>query len=281
VKLLRPATIASVAAVTASLVLSCGGEVEVGAFVGSGGSGSTSANGTGGGAGSGVCEPASCQTHVYACGDCVDNDSDGLIDAEDPDCLGPCHNAEDTFFGSIPGQGGSGCSQDCYFDQDSGSGNDRCDWDRSCDPLEVAPECPYDPDNAACESFLAEQPQRCTDACAPLTPNGCDCFGCCRFPGATTAIWLGSEVDGMPSCSLEFVDDPTRCFPCTQVPSCLNTCEDCELCVGKRELADDCTSDAGTTEQCPPGFQPCGLSGQSACPSGYYCITGCCIQTVR
>lgn len=30
-----------------------------------------------------------CQGHTYQCGDLVDNDNDGLIDYQDPDCLGP------------------------------------------------------------------------------------------------------------------------------------------------------------------------------------------------
>jgi len=35
-------------------------------------------------------------------------------------------------------------------------------------------------------------------------------------------------------------------------------------------------SDGGTSMQCPPGTQVCGLPGQAPCASGYYCITGCC-----
>jgi hypothetical protein len=67
------------------------------------------------------------------------------------------------------------------------------------------------------------------------------------------------------------LNDPTRCKPCTQVPSCLNTCEHCELCVGKTTLPLDCVS-----QTCPAGVTPCGLPGQAACPAGLSCITGCC-----
>lgn len=35
-----------------------------------------------------------CPKQVYQCGDLIDNDGDGLIDAEDPDCLGPCDDTE-------------------------------------------------------------------------------------------------------------------------------------------------------------------------------------------
>jgi hypothetical protein len=39
-----------------------------------------------------VCEDAGVVRH---CGDCIDNDGDGLVDLDDPDCLGdPCHLGE-------------------------------------------------------------------------------------------------------------------------------------------------------------------------------------------
>src|SRR5258706_9079200 len=85
----------------------------------------TGATGTGGNTG---CVVATCQGHVYACGNCIDDDGDGFIDMQDPDCLGPCHNAENTYYGSIPGQAGPACDVDCYFDQDFGRCNDNCFW---------------------------------------------------------------------------------------------------------------------------------------------------------
>src|SRR5258706_13772445 len=100
---------------------------------------------------------------------------------DDPDCLGPCQNREDSLSGAIPGQNHPACEQDCYFDQDSGSGNDGCSWTHSCDALSVAPS--YDPEGAQCAypSDPAEQ-AACTARaaqtaegnalCLPLTPNG-------------------------------------------------------------------------------------------------------------
>ncbi|MCA9639362.1 MAG: hypothetical protein KC492_01680, partial [Myxococcales bacterium] len=61
----------------------------------SGGSAGTTA-GTGAG-GSGACVQTMCQAHLYKCGNCIDDDNDGLIDSEDPDCLGPCDNTEDSY----------------------------------------------------------------------------------------------------------------------------------------------------------------------------------------
>ena len=94
------------------------------------------------------CQVATCQGKVYACGDCIDNDGDCQIDSADDQCLGPCDNTEDSFYGGIPGQNNSPCKSDCYFDQDTGSGNDDCYWSHKCDPLEVAPN--YPPEGSQC-----------------------------------------------------------------------------------------------------------------------------------
>jgi hypothetical protein len=247
---------------------------------------SSSAGGTGG------CgqAPSVCQGHIYQCGDLVDNDGDGLIDSEDPECIGPCDNTEESYYGAIPGQSGSPCTADCYFDQDTGSGNDDCFWNHHCDPHEVPPNyypehqlvsaCAYNPTTsipgtaATCAALYAAQSHVCHDFCDPLTPNGCDCFGCCELPaGSGKYVWLGSE-DGsrIGSCTSDAAGDPAKCAPCEPVPSCLNPCDPCELCIGKRTVAPGCAE----TEQCAPGIKPCGLPSQGCCPHGQYCISGCC-----
>ena len=73
-----------------------------------------------------VCTVTNCQTHTYQCGDCIDNDGDGLTDSQDPDCLGVCDNNEGGFNTDIPGGNAAPCKMDCYFDQDTGDGNDDC-----------------------------------------------------------------------------------------------------------------------------------------------------------
>jgi hypothetical protein len=256
-----------------------------------------------------------CQGHLYACGDGVDNDGDNLVDSDDPDCLGPCHNSEASYYGSIPGQAGPACQVDCYFDQDSGSGNDECYWDHRCDPHAVGPnyypehpegaDCAYNaafkinPGQLTCDQANQKQSTTCHSVCGPLTPNGCDCFGCCELPAnGGKFVWLGSEdAEGNGTCDLASVGDPSRCQPCMPVADCLNTCEKCELCLGKTTLPPECfggststgaggdsttTGSTGTgagggsTGQCAPSVQPCGLPGQDPCDSGFYCITGCC-----
>jgi hypothetical protein len=266
--------------------------------------------------GSGVGTIVTCQGKTYQCGDLIDNDNDGKLDSEDPDCLGPCDNTEDGYISGIPGGSGPDCTVDCYFDQDSGAGNDDCHWSHQCDPHEVAPnyypessagdKCKYDMaasipgSTMTCDQLYNAQSTTCTSFCGPLTPNGCDCFGCCELPaGKGNYVWLGSEnADGSGSCSLSVVDDPMKCQPCLPVKACLNTCGKCELCIGKTTLPPECnpssstsssassgasgstgsgaTTGSGGGEQCETGVQPCGLPGQDVCTGGAYCITGCC-----
>lgn len=256
---------------------------------GPGSGGKAPAGGAGGSGGAAVCHVAQCQGKTYACGDCTDDDRDGLIDAQDPDCLGPCDNTEDSFFGGIPGQSGGGCRQDCYFDNDSGAGNDGCDWSHACDPLAVAPEyppsgsaqCAYDGNTniqgRACAVLASTQSAECSDVCQPLVPNGCDCFGCCELPARSGSyVWLGSNVAGTGTCSRDTLGDPNACRPCTPVPSCFNTCERCEICAGETSLDTSCGDAAAT---CDPGVLPCGPG--ASCAEQYYCISGCCAAVPR
>ncbi|MEP7122118.1 MAG: hypothetical protein ABJE95_14460 [Byssovorax sp.] len=245
-----------------------------------------------------------CLNQIYACGDGIDNDGDGLIDWEDPDCLGPCDNTEDSYYGGIPGQSGPNCDVDCYWDSNSGAGDDDCRWNHKCDlneqgapghPEPIA-KCAYNPGanisgtNQTCAQLDQQQSATCLSFCGPITPNGCDCFGCCELPASSGKfVWLGSvdEATNMGSCTAAVLNDPTKCEPCQPVPGCLNTCAKCELCIGKTTLPPECfpdggvgdggSPDGGTSTQCPTGVQPCGLPGEALCPLDYYCITGCCV----
>jgi hypothetical protein len=309
----------------ASLPLACGGDADLGAGESGAGAGSATGAAQGGsgtsqggagtsqggssyvtGAGGAPTVQAPCQGHIYQCGDLIDNDGDGLIDSQDPDCLGPCDNTEDSYHGGIPGQNNAPCKMDCYFDQDTGTGNDDCYWNHKCDPHETAPSyypepwngalCAYDPaaktpgTNKTCAELDAAQSQLCLDYCGPLTPNGCDCFGCCELPaGGGKFVWLGSVgANENTVCTQAAASDPAVCHPCKPVTACLNDCGKCEYCLGKTTLPPECFDPEGTggaggasgnnPDQCLRGVQPCGGPNQLPCPAGQYCITGCCQQ---
>ncbi len=241
---------------------------------------------------------AGCIPNGPKCNNCIDDDGDGRIDYEDPECVGPLDNDEGSFATGIPGDNVDACKQDCFFDGNSGMGNDHCLWQLKCDPLSTGGSCPYDASYASSHqtecSTSASQSQQCIDSCRRLVPNGCDCFGCCAIPG-------GPTVRLAATCTAAKFNDPVACPPCTQVTQCANPCGHCEICVGKPTLPADCYAstpdggatggggaggsgpDSGTTTE-PPQCDgenpiPCGPGTNtpaSGCPVGQGCLTGCC-----
>jgi len=266
-----------------------------GATTGGGGSGggvsTTGSGGLTGGAGGTAGGGVISKVGVTQCNDGIDNDGDGLIDLADPECTGPYDNDEGTFATGIPGDNMDACKQDCFFDGNSGMGDDGCLWQLQCDPLSQEPKCEYSASYVSQHpttcSISSSQSQHCVDYCRPLTPNGCDCFGCCTVPGVDHPIRLDSTCKTVAD-----FGDATKCPACTQVTQCLNTCGHCELCLGKTTLPADCATGGGTdggssgdggahdggtpVPQCDPGIQPCG-PGLPGCPESAGCITGCCI----
>jgi hypothetical protein len=212
-----------------------------------------------------------CTVGTTQCTNCKDDDNDGLIDWMDPECTGPLDNDESSFATGIPGDNKDPCLQDCFFDGNSGSGDDGCKWNLACDPSSPgAPKCPYNPNAKNCGD---PQSQACKNACVPLTPNGCDCFGCCEIKTADAGS-VFVKLD--QTCTVQTATDPTKCKPCTQVPDCLNPCDRCEICVGKPTIPLDCD---GGAQGCPNNQQSC--SQNVLCPNGFYCLTGCCIPQVN
>jgi len=240
------------------------------------------------------------------CTDTIDNDGDGKIDAADPDCTGMLDDDESSFGSGIPGDN-IDCTQDCFFDGNSGSGNDDCIYSIKCDPKNPAQyldppqkNCTYDSNmlggNKCPTPFNPGQTQQCLDFCLPITPNGCDCFGCCAIPYSTDAgvgeqiVMLRDTCKAKPDGTVDpaLLLDPTKCVPCTQVPDCLNTCGKCEVCIGKPLPDPSCfpsntdggpVGDGGSGGACPPGIIYCGPGGipPDQCPPGTYCVTGCCV----
>ena len=270
----------SAAGVAGAQGVSGGGGSVSGAGVGAG---AEAGAGAGAEAGAPACVPTKCRGKALECGDCQDNDGDEQIDSLDSECLGPCDNDESALSTGVVGPEGSACRQDCYFDGDNGAGNDKCEWSLACDPRSVAPDyppsgeerCAYMGGGVAmgldCDALFNEQPPACREACEPLVPNGCDCFGCCELPGRSgdfRFIALSGLGNG---CTLETVDDAATCPPCTPVPSCMNECSECEVCVG-RPAPVGCDPQSA----CPVGQAAC--TTNAACDFQEYCVTGCCVR---
>jgi hypothetical protein len=287
---------------------------------GSGGSGTGGTGGTGGSETDGSSPapdsspeggtvtpvPITCEGVEHPqCNDGMDNDGDGLIDSADGECVALCDNDEASYATGIPGDNMDACKQDCFFDGNSGQGDDGCNWDLRCDPANPGANisCAYEADRN-CQST---QSDRCLRNCRALTPNGCDCFGCCAvtYGGGQTAT-----VRLVTGCTADKFGDPAVCPRCTQHQECVNTCQPCEVCVGRPSPDPSCSSGGGSTDggsgggetdgggsggetdgsappppppQCATGVTSCGTGGQvpyDGCGSGYYCQTGCCVQYV-
>jgi hypothetical protein len=248
------------------------------------------------------------------CSDCVDNDMDGKIDGFDPECSGPIDDREDSFATGIPGDNIDATMQDCFFDGNSGAGNDGCNQHVCCllqaggatmDTSDDVSECTRlmgtgpgkHPDQyvrAQCYQPFGNVPvpTKCTMNCGPLTPPGCDCFGCCTVcqvsndPTSCRDIILNPAVS--PNCDSSNItsngpdgtdntgDEP--CLRCVKNPNCGSPeCggTSCILCPGQ----DPSTLDPSCSGQaCPDGVTQCGTDG--SCPMGTYCQTGCCIGII-
>jgi len=226
-----------------------------------------------------------CTPGVTQCTNCKDDDSDGLIDWMDPECTGPLDNDENSFATGIPGDNIDPCKQDCWFDGNSGSGNDGCLFPSKCIKGSTEPKCPYDPKAAADPKQCPPPSDACIKYCKPLTPKGCDCAGCCEVFDPAGKMYT---VKLTATCTYESLGDPTKCPTCTQITDCTNPCKTCDYCLGKTTLPPECypsTTDAGVdapadttpppSSGCPAGVTAC--SPTAPCPVGDYCLTGCCV----
>ena len=224
---------------------------------GSTSSGGTTAGGTSSGGSSATGATGGTTTTGSACDNGLDDDGDGLIDGFDPECTGPWDNDEGSFATGIPGDNSDPKWQDCFFDGNSGAGDDGCRYPTQCLTGD------YDAADPKCELANA-----CKDYCAKLTPNGCDCFGCCTVQGAD-----GTSVDifTTSSCSIDKIDDEAACPRCQKSLDCQNTCGECELCPGKTEadLPASCTPPptTGTGGSCGTGGSS-GTGGSGGTGSG-------------
>lgn len=207
-----------------------------------------------------------CDGAVYQCGDGLDNDRDGSTDLFDPECTGPCDDDESSFQTGLPGDN-MDCKQDCFFDGNSGQGDDGCIWDLRCDPENPGAliGCEYTGGNN-CDNQPPNQDAECIMFCEQYVPPGCDCFGCCEVQTADGPIHI--FLNSGPDCSLDNLD---ACESCTyQIDDCGVPCvpELCQLCFGDDELPPGCDQ-----PECVVG-DPC--VDTSECATDFYCLLGCC-----
>ncbi len=269
-----------------ALAAACGGN--------NGGNGGDGGNGGGDGPGGGGMLPPGCtgpDTTKPQCSNCIDDDGDGWIDSFDLECTGPSDDLEGSFATGIPGDNIDAVKQDCFFDGNSGAGDDGCDIHVCCllGAMTVQ-ECPadlgqnqYDPMD--CPPPIGTKPlsQQCIMNCGQLTPPGCDCFGCCTLcnPNNPSECYdIATNPATSPGCNAGTLADPNICKRCTKVTSCGSTdCgEMCVLCPG--QTPDDLPDECNGMTSCPSGQMSC--ANGATCPSGTYCDAGslCCVGII-
>jgi hypothetical protein len=217
---------------------------------------------------------------VTECNDGIDNDGDGLVDGADPECTGSVDNDEGSFATGIPGDNIDAVKQDCFFDGDSGQGNDGCDIHVCCllSPGDAA-GCPEDLKPGMYDPNDCEQTQMCKDVCGALTPPGCDCFGCCSVCNDDGCFDILINPNISPNCTAEEAGNPDVCAQCTQNADCGPGSDDCvslecQLCPGE-VLPEECMG----MQECPNGLQTC--IDTADCGAAGFCSNGCCIAIVE
>ena len=272
----------------AAMTMACGHKGGPGS-----GNGDIDANGTGGDGGgpggtdgSQGCTPSATPTQ---CSNCKDDDGDGRVDGFDPECTGPADNDEATFATGIPGDNMDAINQDCFFDGDSGAGNDGCNIHVCCllgattqaeCRTKLGKNVNYDP--TQCPPPIGTKPlsQQCINVCGKLTPPGCDCFGCCTIcdPASNQCSDIIINPNTSPDCGPTTINDPTKCLTCMKSTTCgTSQCGglSCVLCPGQdpSDLPASCTMTA-----CPTGETTC--TPDTPCGEGTYCSAGCCIGVI-
>jgi hypothetical protein len=212
-----------------------------------------------------------CGNSPCKCNNGIDDDRDGTIDGFDVECTGGIDDDESSFATGIPGDNRDPKWQDCFFDGNSGAGDDRCRYPTECLTGELSLS-----DDACAVT------QACRDNCQPRTPAGCDCFGCCAIalPGGGEANVLLQD-----SCSLEKIGDAEACPVCTPTSECVaapptdpvpNEPDPNEPDPNE---PDPNEPDPGDPTSTCDGRAECDEAG--ACDVGLFCSQGCCLVVIR
>ncbi|MCA9677925.1 MAG: hypothetical protein H6709_16565 [Kofleriaceae bacterium] len=218
-------------------------------------------------------DAVTCTPGPTQCSNCIDDDGDGDIDGFDIECTGSYDDDEGSFDTGVPGDNMDVTKVDCFFDGDSGSGQDGCDLHVCC----ILDECPAGLPGPMYDPTMCDVTQGCIDFCEPLAPPGCDCFGCCTIcqDGVCDDIYTSPAL--APDCDADTLGDPALCPRCHKVDTCGSPCggDTCVLCPGQapQDLPPTCS---GAT--CPDGGTPCASTDQ--CAAGRFCAAGCCIDRI-
>lgn len=256
----------------------------------------------------GTCTPVA---GAPQCSDCMDNDGDGKTDGFDPECSGPNDQLENSFSTGIPGDNIDDTYQDCFFDGDSGAGNDGCNQhvccilqaDTKAECAMLAPESnsnQYDKTSCYMPFGPVAVPQKCLDSCGKLTSPGCDCFGCCTICDANGCRDVIVNPAVSPACNDMNISDPgpdgqdpdidgdgrgdgtgdEPCKRCEKTTCGTTECggQTCILCPGQdpSELPAECNGNTA----CPMGYVECDAANNNACPAETYCQSGCCTGAI-
>jgi hypothetical protein len=276
------------------LCAACGGKNGAGNIDASNGDGDGGGNGDGGPAFDAAIPPG-CTAPIPGnpqCSNCIDDDNDGYIDANDIECTTPGDNDEGTFKTGLPGDNVDPKNQDCFFDGDSGAGNDGCNVHTCCLlGLTTQQACNdagfngnYNPQQCPPPVGTTQLSQECKDKCGDAAPPGCDCFGCCTICDPATSQCYDVDINPVvsPNCTAETLADPNLCKACTKVTDCGPTMcggETCILCPGQDES--DLPPGCNGTSTCPAGASSCAMG--EACPANTFCDTGsgCCLFIIQ
>lgn len=214
--------------------------------------------------------PAGCDPAAPRCNNCIDDDEDGDIDGFDIHCISAIDDDEESFATGISGDNMDMTWQDCFFDGNSGAGDDGCRYHYCCLLDDPCPNGGFDP-VADCEIT-----QECVDNCAPLAPPGCDCFGCCTIcnrDGVCQDVVTNPAV--APECTTDANNNPINCPACTLSTECGTPCTPmgCSICPGQ-DLPPECMD-----QECPNDLTSC--ESNADCTAGnQFCSNGCCITQI-
>jgi hypothetical protein len=160
---------------------------------------------------------------IAECADTIDNDGDDHVDLDSPYCKSP-EDGDEASFGGGPADGiNLPRNLDCWFDLGTGSGNDDCSIHACC---MIDGPCPAELDPASFDAGACNVSDTCVAVCQPPATAyrhaRCDCFGCCGFCDADgeNCVDLFVNPTVSPECTLDNLDDPSKCRSCTPHPTC-------------------------------------------------------------